>query len=118
MNAIKDAALQLETTLKTLKLPVVRPGAQIVDPPALVLGPPKLAWEAYNRGPTSAVFEVIVAVGASEDAMALLWGLVPTVAEAIDAGSPSMAVTNADPVAWPAGGSDLPAYRITVEAEL
>lgn len=118
MSTVKPTALALEAALKATGLDVVRPGAKIVDPPALVLGPPRLAWEAYGGDPTSATFAVIVVAPMSEDAMELLWTLVEKVTAAIDDASPDWAVTTADPTVWPAGGSDLPAYEIAVEAAL
>lgn len=118
MSTVKPTALALEAALKSTGIQVLRPGVAIVDPPAIILGPPRLAWESYDTDPSSGTFAVIVAAPMSEDAMELLWSLVETVAAAIDDASPDWVVTTADPTVWPSGGSDLPAYQITVEASL
>lgn len=116
-TAIKDAALELEQALKTVPGNYNRdPGAE-VDPPGFVLGPPALTWETGCSSPTSARFIVFVVVPADDYAVDRLWTLVTAVGEAIDEHTRGV-VVRADPSAFPAGTTDLPAYEIQVEFPL
>lgn len=92
------------------------PGAN-TDPPAVVVGPPVLAWEAQCLDPSSARFTVYLMVPADERAMERLWDLVPQLADQFDRLADA-AVTGAVPFIFNAAGVDLPAYAITVEVGL
>ncbi|MGE3453396.1 MAG: hypothetical protein AB7I06_18505 [Burkholderiales bacterium] len=88
-----------------------------VDPPATVLLPPTLTWEAYVPEPTAAVWQVALVVPADERALALLWALRPRVTAALD-DVMDVAVIRAEPGTFPVGSVELPAYLITLECGL
>jgi hypothetical protein len=117
MSAIADAAVMLETALNTVEgARAYRDlGANLVCP-ALVLGPPALAWETGCNGPTSARFLIYAVVDSNERAVEKLWDLVGLVADAIDA--TEAVVISADPAVYRSGTTDLPCYEITTEAGL
>lgn len=92
------------------------PGA-VLDPPAIVIGPPRLDWETGSPEPTTARLLVIVAVTADDRALPRLWALVPQVAAAIEDVVDAV-VLSASPGSWMAGGADLPCYEITTEVSL
>jgi hypothetical protein len=118
MSNVATAANSLEAALKTVEgLRVIRdPGGQ-VDPPAAVLGAPRLTWESMCADPTAATFPVWVLTTFDERAVERLWDLVVEVAEAIDT-ELQASVTTADPDVFSLGGQELPAYRINVEVAL
>lgn len=114
MNAIKDAAEMVGSALDGVEdVRYYRDLGANVDPPATLLGPPQLKWEAYCSDPTSAQFMVYLVVPAKDRAIEQLWDLVPKVAEALD--ESDAVVRRADPGTFNAGGSDLPSYELTVE---
>lgn len=115
VSEVADALLVALRTVPSLRASLDHGGA--VSPPEAVVGPPRLAWEGYCTGPTSATFRVALVVANTDHAMERLWDLMPQVAEAIDS-VPDAAVTRADPGTFSSGGSDLPAYDITVEVSL
>lgn len=88
-----------------------------VTPPAVIVGPPQLRWEAMSPAPSSATFIVYLMVPMDARALDNLLGLVPLVTAALDA-LPDAAVTSANPGVFNAGGADLPSYEITVEVSL
>lgn len=118
MSAIADAAASLRAAAATVEgvRVYIDPGASL-DPPAALVGPPRLEWQAYCDGPTSGRFLVIVAVKPDDRAMERLWELVPLVAAALET-VPDVTVIRADPGVWTSGGTDLPSYEITTEVSL
>lgn len=120
---VADAATALESALAQTQVdgqavPVHRdPGADL-QTPAIVLGPPALAFEAISVGPTSARFLVYAVVDASEFAVERLWTFVEAVAAAVDVHCENGVVTQALPVPWTEGATELPSYEITVEVGL
>lgn len=116
-NVVQDAALALEAALKTVAgLRVYRLGENI-DPPGIVVGPPRLDWTAYCAAPTEATFAVFVMVGMDDKALERLWQYVPPVSEAVDAVT-NAAVRSATPGIYTSGTSDLPCYTLSVEFSL
>lgn len=116
MSVVADAADALLAALRTAAGVRVYddPGA-LVDPPAVVLTPPRLTWSGYRSDPTDATFVAVAVVAADERASARLWDLVPLVAAAADE-LPDAAVKSAQPGTW--GSSELPAYLIEIEVAL
>jgi hypothetical protein len=85
-----------------------------LDPPASIVGPPRLSRGRYNTAdPTEAVFQVAVVAAWSERAGDELMRLEPLVAAAIYEHT-GAAVGDSTPGTWNAGGVDLPAYLIDV----
>lgn len=118
MSAVREAAEQIVTALATLRdLPVVTDTGASLQPPAVVVGPPRLAWETPCADPTEATFLLYVVVAADEWALPALWELVPQVAGAIEEHTDAV-VTTAEPGAYQAGNADLPCYELTVEMPL
>lgn len=119
MTTVKEAAEQLEVALRTVEgVRVYRDPSATVDPPGVLIAPPRLRWEDYCAGPpTSATFVVIVMVAMDARAVEELWEWVPLVAAAIDT-VPDAAVAAANPGVFNSGGTDLPSYEITVEVSL
>lgn len=119
MSAVSEAAEALEAALATV--PGLRgyrdPGA-VIDPPAWVLGPPVLSFEAYCVEPTTARFLVWLVVKADDRALERLWDLVPAVAAAVDEHAESASVSSAEPATYPTSGAELPAYTISVDYSL
>lgn len=92
--------------------------AAVLDPPAVLLGPPALEWGGRpGNGPVNARFLVIVAVAADDRALPRLWELVPQVGDAIESAVDAVVLT-ATPGSWMSGGTDLPCYELTVEVSL
>lgn len=118
MSAVKDAVAALNTALKGVEQVRLHadPGAAI-NPPATVVGPPSLTWDALAVWPTAARFLVYVVVAADQRALERLWDLVPVVAEAID-GLEDAVVVRADPGTYQTSGGELPCYQIQVDYAL
>lgn len=93
--------------------------AGLADPPASVLGPAELSWDAAGclDGPTSATIRVYVLHARDDRAAERLPDLTVLVAAALDE-LPIAAVQRADPGVFNVGGQDLPSYEITVEVDL
>lgn len=85
--------------------------------PALIIGPPRLAWTTTSSDPTEATYIVFAVVDADERAIERLWDLCTAVAEAVDR-LPHAAVTAADPGVFTSGNAQLPCYHITIEVGL
>ncbi len=118
MSQISDVRDSLNVALKTVQgLRVYSDLGESMDPPAAIVGPPRLNWEAQCPGPTSARFLVYVVVGADERALENLWRWVELAADALD-GVLDATVIRADPGTFNSGGNDLPSYEITVEVSL
>lgn len=91
-----------------------------IDPPGLVVGPPRLAWTMLTTQPTEATFAVFVIGALGEDAIEDLYAYVQPVADAITDNYPEgrATVQSADPTVYPSGGSDLPALEFSVDVAL
>lgn len=86
------------------------------DPPLVYVQPPTLTWERFDLGPSEAVFEVILAVAADENAIERLFELLDPVCNAIEnARDVDADVVSAEPGLWRAGNTELPAYFIRTE---
>ncbi|PZG14422.1 hypothetical protein C1I95_21765 [Micromonospora craterilacus] len=119
---IKKAAQRLGEAAAAVRgvrvYPDIGPG---VSPPAVVIGPPALTWEALpgcGGEPTSGRYPVYVVVGDDPDrALPQLLDLVLAVAAALDAVDDAV-VGRAEPTLYPSSGADLPAYQIQVDMAL
>lgn len=89
-----------------------------VEPPGVIIGPPAIEFDGYSGEPTAATFPVYAFVAWDEFAVARLIDLGPRVAAAITENLDDAVVTRAEPTVFNAGGTDLPAYQITVEVSL
>lgn len=118
--SVQQAAAALEAAVR--QVDGVRfyrdPSGAVADPPAALVGPPRLTWDSMCSGPTAATFVVYVLASMDERAVAQLLDLVPLVAEAINEHVRDAVVTEANPGVFDAGGQDLPSYEITVEVNL
>lgn len=120
MSAIGDAAQLIHDAAATVAgVRAYLDPTAVVDPPAVVVGAPTLAWETLDDTPFRATFPVFVITPADDRMLTRLWDLVPAVAAAIgaaDAGTVSSA--GASPTVYTSGGTDLPAYTISVDVIL
>ncbi|PWW50263.1 hypothetical protein [Actinokineospora spheciospongiae] len=117
MGSIQKAAEELAAALR--QVPGVRvytEAGAVPDPPAVLIGPPRLRWEtqAPDLAPTSATFPVWLVVTLDDRALYRLWDLVPAVALALDEHA-AATVVEATPDVY---HGDLPAYLLTVEVGL
>lgn len=118
MSAIREAAESLVEALEGIdELHVHTDLGAVLDPPAVVVSPPRLTRATNCLDFTDATFLVIVAVAADDLAVERLWDLVPVVSAAIEEHT-NGAVTTASPGLWTGGGAELPCYEITVEMPL
>lgn len=92
------------------------PAARIDDPIEVIIAPPSLVYASNNLGPSSMIVEVYVIAVASDITVHNLIALERGVADAIDLLDEFDAtVRQSDIGAWRRGGTDFPAYVITVE---
>ncbi|MBK1785133.1 hypothetical protein [Prauserella cavernicola] len=123
MSLVREAAERLEAALATVgDLRVTRDLGSNVDPPAAIIGPPRLDWDGYLplgelAQPTSATCVVYVAVANDDRSLERLWEFVPRVAAALSEVQDAV-TTSALPGMFPVGNADLPCYEITVEMSL
>ena len=89
-----------------------------VDPPAAVVAPPALQWNALGPDPTEATFRVALVVARDDRTVDQLIALYPLVVEALDGLDSRVQVRSAEPGAYPAGGVELPAYLFDVDVSL
>jgi hypothetical protein len=120
VNAVADAAVALKDAADTVE--TVRATNDIaapLDPPAVVIGPPRLTWQTFcgDFTPTEAEFPVFLVVRADSRAMESLWELVPQVTAAL-ASLNNVAVESATPTTWQAGDEHFPAYQLDVRVSL
>lgn len=94
-----------------------RPGAALF-PPAVYVPPPVVTWDVYDAEPTSAQFEVILAVAADERAVARLFELLPLVVAALEFSQAEAVVRKAEPDVWRVGTTELPCYAIVTDVGL
>ena len=120
MSVVQQAIDRLYDALATVDgLRIARGVGVRLDPPAVLVAPPRLRWGGFGPEPTEATFTVPVCVRADERAMVELMRWTPLVVEAIDGIEGRVAVQSADPGLWTSGGGvDLPAYLIQVEVGL
>lgn len=122
-EAAEEIARQLELAAADLPAKrayrVYREPTDVLDPPAVVVGPPEFAWEA-GAGPFPRVgtWPVSVVVqGGTGEVSAQLNALLPVVSAAlfdvVDA-----VVLDAEPTTYPAGAAELPAYIFRLEVAL
>lgn len=118
MSIVSAAADRLSTALKTVEgVRLYDLGANL-DPPALVLGMPRLTFGAYCPGQiTGATFPVFLVVAMDDRAQLRLWELAEPVAAAIES-VVDAAISGSDPGLYLAGQSELPSYTFTVEMSL
>lgn len=115
MGAVADVANALRDALAGV--PGVRAYTDVgamVDPPAAVLGPPRLTWQGPCSDPIDAMFLVYVVVSADARSLERLWDLTLLVAEAIESVSDAV-VRSANPGVFNTAGVDLPCYEISIE---
>lgn len=112
-KSVAELRRSLEDTLRTIPgVRVVLDPGEAIDPPALVLVPPTLTYDAYFAGPTEASFDVPLVVANDDRAMKTLELLLPLVEQAIHDTSDA-ALTGAAPGNW--GSPPLPCYLLTIE---
>lgn len=97
----------------------VDPGSNM-DPPAVLIGPPRLEWDTYStESPATAQFVAIVMVKFDDRAIQNLERIVPLVGAAIfEADTVDAVVGPALPGVWRAGTTELPCYEIQIEVSL
>lgn len=119
MSATQDALNALYTALEGVEgLRVVRGVGLQVDPPAVVIPPPNLTWNALGNDPTDATFSVGLLVANNDRISEQLLQWAPLVVAALQTVDNTV-VTTAVLGSWPAGGgTDLPAYLINTEVGL
>lgn len=117
-SSITGAAQQLEQALGAVDgVRIQRMGRSTIDPPALLVSPPSIRWEAYCDAPTSATFHVFLVLSPTEKVLERMWDFIPTVAQAITEYDEAV-VTSAEPSTFNAEGTDMPAYDFTTEVAL
>lgn len=116
-NVVQDAALALETALKTVTgLRLYRLGENI-DPPGIVVGPPKLDWTGFCGDPTEATFAVFLIEAMDDRSLERLWVWVAPVSVAVDSVQDAV-VRSANPGVYEAGTTSMPCYVLNVEVSL
>ena len=84
--------------------------------PAVYVGPPELSWTVYNSArPDQLTFRLYLVVASAGYSVANLEPLLDAISDAL-ASQTDSALTQAVPASWPAGGANLPAYLLTLEA--
>jgi len=101
------------------RVTVLRRPGKLGTPPVVYVPPPSLTWDAAVAAPTEAVFELVAAVKADEDAIERLFELLDPLSEAIfDAGRTGgldAVIVSCEPAVWTTGGTELPAYFVRTE---
>jgi hypothetical protein len=119
MSAVSDAAERLAEGLKTVEGVRLHELGGNIDPPALVLGMPRLGFDTYSPGQITAVtFPVFLIVAMDDRAQLRLWELAEPVAEAIESVVDAVVSGTAEPSLYLAGTTELPSYTFTVEMSL
>jgi len=94
---------------------VVLDVGQSVDPPALVIVPPHLTYDAYSPSPTNATFQVPLVVVSDDRSIDNLETLLPAVEQAVY-DSADAALTEVAPGSW--GTPPLPCFLLTIEVSV
>lgn len=118
MSTIGDAAAALRMAaatvvgLRAYEGTPDDPGA-VLDPPAVVVGPPELAWREVSRDSIDATFTVYLVMPADDRAIERLWDSILDLRVALETVA-SATVVSAVPEPFLATGLELPAYAIEV----
>ena len=118
MEQLKAAHDEIVTALKTLspiKLRYSPFGANGLQPPAVVLGPPSVNLTTYAGEPTDADFGVFIVVAFDDRTVESLLGFIEPVTEALEA-IPGVVVQTIQPTTY--APADLPCYLLTINAAL
>ncbi len=119
MNPVQEAVELLRAALEgVVGVRHYRLMSGPVDPPASVLAPPALQWNALGPDPTEATFRVALVVARDDRTVDQLIALYPLVVEALDGLDARVQVRSAEPGVYPAGGVELPAYLFDVDVSL
>lgn len=114
MSVVGDLAAALGAAAGSVEgVQLTTLGASL-NPPAVVVGPPRFTPLGVCAGPATATFPVTIAVALDDRALERLWELVPAVWEAIEDQTDAVVIA-ADPGTYSTGSGDLPAYELTVE---
>lgn len=113
MTTVAGLHAALQQALLDADLRVKPQGAEL-QPPAVSIGAPTLTWATGPAEPDSVTFPLTIVVASDDRAMTRLWELIPTVAEAVET-VPNAVVVRAVPSFFTAGGTELPAYALTVD---
>lgn len=89
---------------------------QAVDPPAVVIPPPSLTYDAYRPTPTEASFKVALVVAQDDRAVERLFALLDPVQQAIYDSEFAAMSAAAEPGSW--GSNPLPCYLLTIEVSV
>jgi hypothetical protein len=118
MSIVSDAAVRLAEALKTVEGVRLYDLGANVDPPALLLGMPRLTFSSYCPGQiTGATFPVFLVVAMDDRAQLRLWELAEPVAEAVES-AVDATIGSCEPGLYMAGQTELPSYTFTVEMSL
>lgn len=118
MATVKEAAEALEAALREVPdLRVYRDPGAVVDPPAVLIGPPILRWNLPGPEPTDAAFSLIVAEPLDGLAHERLWVLVPQVMAAVE-DLVDVVGLQAIPGMLASGGHEFPSYELQTEVAL
>lgn len=115
MSAVTEAAAELAGALRSIEGVRVYDLGQSVDPPGIVIGPPRLEWAAYSTEITSASFPVYLVAALGDRTLEQLTELAPKVAAVIEQLTDA-SIDSADPTIYPVG--ELPAYLFIAEFPL
>lgn len=112
MSVLSDATRALAAAVSAV--PTVRGYAELspdADPPAVVVGPPRLTFEGFGNDPSAVEFIAYLVVPRDDRAIERLYDLLPQVVAAINS-TDDFTVTSAEP----GGFNELPAYELTITA--
>jgi hypothetical protein len=116
MSIVSDAAERLTEGLKTVEGVRLYDLGATVDPPALVIGIPRLTYGTYSPGQISEVtFSVFLIVAMDDRAQLRLWELAEPVGEAIESVVDAAISGTVEPGFYMDGQTELPSYTFTVE---
>lgn len=116
-STIQNRVAELRDALSTIVgLSIYTEPDKNPNVPALYIGPPQLTWSVYNRArPDQMSFSLWLVVAANGYSVAVLEPLLDAISDAL-ASQPDAVLMQAVPSSWPAGGSNIPAYLLTLEA--
>lgn len=118
MSIVSDAATRLTEALQAVEGVRLHGPGDNVDPPALIIGFPRLTFSGYCPGQiTGAAFPVFLVVAMDDRAQQRLWELAEPVAEAVES-TVDATISSCEPGLYPAGQTELPSYTFTVEMSL
>ncbi|MCF7548903.1 hypothetical protein [Pseudonocardia sp. WMMC193] len=118
MSTVAEAAVLIRDALKVIStLRIYTDTAQPADPPAVIIGPPNLRWEAACSDPSHATFPLYLVLPWRDRVMEQMWDLVPEVAAAVEAVR-GVVVTGANPGIYSSPSGELPSYTVTCQVAL